>query len=360
MIAEAARFTYIELLLVIPSINRGAEGWFYPDRGMIRLLNNWETLSGRIQASQNGTFDAVSLMDIRGREVQVTNVRPIIRYMGIMVHQCYDPNPAPQSYLLLVRGDNTTCSYEETTARISGRDGLCLDVKCQNYDDGNEKILWSCKSNADVNQFWTLKRDGTIRSNDKCMTPGPKHKYMVIQDCVSAGDMAGWELSYNGTIVHRHFGLVLTADSSVEGTQLSIGDNVHASRQSWLPSNNTKPFVTTIVGLGGLCMQANGEEPWLEECVNDKIGQQWAIYPDGTIRPQQDQTNCLARNSTRRILIHYCYPTSTHRWLLRNDGTILNFYQGLVMDVADSDPSLRSIIVSEYTGSPSQQWFIPF
>nr|GFA42665.1 ribosome-inactivating protein [Tanacetum cinerariifolium] len=63
------------------------------------------------------------------------------------------------------------CPDGEPTINIIGKDGQCVNVKDSQYYNGNFIILGAC-GNAQRNQLWTFKSDGTIRSNGKCLTSG--------------------------------------------------------------------------------------------------------------------------------------------------------------------------------------------
>ncbi|EHA8590316.1 putative Ricin [Cocos nucifera] len=184
---------------------------------------------------------------------------------------------------------------------------------------------------------------------------------MMIYDCTTAATAATlWEVWDNGTIINPKSALVLSAESANSGTTLTVETNIYASRQGWLASNNTEPFVTSIIGFMDLCMETNGTNVWIGNCTSDQIEQKWAIYADGSIRPQQNQDDCLTSNDNLQgtnIIVLPCSPgQSSQRWLFTNDGTILNLYNGFVMDVEASDPSLKRIILWPFTGNPNQKW----
>nr|prf ricin E B [Ricinus communis] len=255
------------------------------------------------------------------------------------------------------------CMDPEPIVRIVGRNGLCVDVRDGRFHNGNAIQLWPCKSNTDANQLWTLKRDNTIRSNGKCLTTYgyPSGVYVMIYDCnTAATDATRWQIWDNGTIINPRSSLVLAATSGNSGTTLTVQTNIYAVSQGWLPTNNTQPFVTTIVGLYGMCLQANSGKVWLEDCTSEKAEQQWALYADGSIRPQQNRDNCLTTDANIKgtvVKILSCGPASSgQRWMFKNDGTILNLYNGLVLDVRRSDPSLKQIIVHPVHGNLNQIW----
>ncbi|XP_048233460.1 ricin isoform X1 [Ricinus communis] len=364
MISEAARFQYIEgeMRTRIRYNRRSA-----PDPSVITLENSWGRLSTAIQESNQGAFASpIQLQRRNGSKFSVYDVSILIPIIALMVYRCAPP-PSSQFSLLIrpvVPNFNAdVCMDPEPIVRIVGRNGLCVDVRDGRFHNGNAIQLWPCKSNTDANQLWTLKRDNTIRSNGKCLTtygysPGV---YVMIYDCnTAATDATRWQIWDNGTIINPRSSLVLAATSGNSGTTLTVQTNIYAVSQGWLPTNNTQPFVTTIVGLYGLCLQANSGQVWIEDCSSEKAEQQWALYADGSIRPQQNRDNCLTSDSNIRetvVKILSCGPASSgQRWMFKNDGTILNLYSGLVLDVRASDPSLKQIILYPLHGDPNQIW----
>ncbi|XP_022740708.1 ricin-like [Durio zibethinus] len=117
----------------------------------------------------------------------------------------------------------------------------------------------------------------------------------MIFYCNSAvSDATKWEIWSDGTIINPRSGLVLTGSKDSSGMiNLIVDSNSYGSRQAWYVSNNTNPSVTTIVGYNGECLLASGTLVWLERCLSNDAEQQWAIYLDGTIRPQKNRLGCL-------------------------------------------------------------------
>nr|prf ricin D Ala chain [Ricinus communis] len=257
------------------------------------------------------------------------------------------------------------CMDPEPIVRIVGRNGLCVNVRDGRFNHGNAIQLWPCKSNTDANQL-TLKRDNTIRSNGKCLTTYgyPSGVYVMIYDCNTAATTADREIWNNGTIINPRSSLVLAATSGNSGTTLTVQTNIYAVSQGPLFTNNTQPWVTTIVGLYGLCLQANSGQVVIEDSCSEKAEQQWALYASGNINPQQRRDNCLTSDSNIRetvVKILSCGPASSgERWMFKNDGTILNLYSGLVLDVRASDPSLKQIILYPLWGHDPNQLILPF
>lgn len=142
------------------------------------------------------------------------------------------------------------------------------------------------------------------------------------------------------------------------GSEQAISDHDRFSPVQQKKHN--QPLVTSIVGLGGLFLEANGSNVWLERCAGHKEEQKWALYPDGSIRTLKRRNNCLTaetRKKGSKILILDCNQAwATQRWVFANNGTIYNMFDNRVMELKVSDPNLREIISSDHNGKPNQQW----
>ncbi|KAI8548689.1 hypothetical protein RHMOL_Rhmol07G0293500 [Rhododendron molle] len=363
MVSEAARFSHVEYV-VRRSITRVES--FLPDPGMLSLENEWSSLSAAGQNSRDGVIlNPVTLQNVRHEPYVVENVQTLIRVgLLLMLYRC-PPGPRSDDAILNLPFSTVgECTgVLNSTRRISGRDGLCVDVRNGQNNDGNPIQLWPCGQQS--NQQWTFQTDGTIRSLGKCMTTSDYKigAYVMIYDCETAKpDATKWSLSSDGTITNPRTGLVLTADKSGEGTTLTLETNIHAARQGWRVGETVNPTVTTIIGFTDLCMQANSNENsgvWLESCVDGRQQQQWALYGDGTVRVHSNRDLCLSSNShfsSALIIILRCQGWGNQRWVFNADGTILNPNAKLVMDVKDSNVSLRQIILYQPTGNANQQW----
>lgn len=367
LVSEAVRFRYIEQLVRSSIKSQGTYQSFRPDASMLSLENSWTALSTAIQNSNRGVFSMPIRLQRSDSSILIVDsvTRTLIANLALMVFICRDQasqfSPLIRSF---VDNDDIYCEIPEPTILISGPNGRCVDVKDGKYNNGNPIILWSCNSPATVNQLWTLKRDGTIRSNGKCLTTYGYNagSYMMIYDCnTAAAPATRWELWTNGSIINPHSTLALNAESGNGGTTLTADENTYATAQGWLASNNTEPFVTSIVGLMDLCMHGNQSSVWLEECVSNKAEQKWAFYSDGSIRPQQNKETCLTSSTDVQganvIIVSCSAGRSSQRWVFRNDGTILNLANGFVMDVRGSDPTYKQIIVYKFHGDPNQKWY---
>ncbi|EEF46044.1 ricin-agglutinin family protein [Ricinus communis] len=81
MVSEAARFKYIEQVLV--------DNFFYLDteRGdLVSLENNWKDLSDAIQKSRSGTFPRIGLQDENYQTYYVTTVAEVRPKMGLLLY----------------------------------------------------------------------------------------------------------------------------------------------------------------------------------------------------------------------------------------------------------------------------------
>nr|QCH00556.1 RIP6 [Vernicia fordii] len=366
MISEAARFRYIELQ-VRKSITRKER--FYPDPIMVSLEDNWVALSREIQQSFQGVFGkVVTLQTLNSQILIVDRVSPsIIANLALMLFIC--KSPPTSLFPLLIRPVVPNydyphpCVISEPTVRIIGQDNLCVDVKYQVYTEGNEIQLYPCKNYIVANQLWTLKKDGTIRSNGMCLTTHafrPASK-IIISKC-SVTDAIRWQVIDDGTIKNPRSGLVLSSTGKSYST-LTLETNVNSTSQSWLPTNNSKPFVTSIVGFMDLCLQTNGKDGLqLKECSSGKKAEQeWAIYPDGTIRPHQNEKYCITCDEHvhgAAVILESCErPSSARRWVFKNDGTVVNLLTRMVMEAKQySNPKVPEIIISVLTGKPNQKW----
>nr|GEV67430.1 ribosome-inactivating protein [Tanacetum cinerariifolium] len=109
-------------------------------------------------------------------------------------------------------------------------------------------------------------------------------------------------------------------------------------------------------------LNANGAyaRVWLANCViSIEPRQQWALYGDINIRLYSDRTLYVTSNgheSSDSIFLFQGQGSRDERWTFMADGTILNTNAQLVMDVWNSDMSLKEIILYEPTGNPNQNW----
>ncbi|XP_050211802.1 ricin-like [Mercurialis annua] len=365
MISEAARFQYISSDMS-RRIRRNQER--PPSPSILRLENSWGPLSEEIQMSNQGVFR--NRIQLQRDDYSLFYVDRLSDYLvqifGLMLFQCAKPSKL-FSVLTVLNSNDGVCEYQEPTVRIIGPTDLCAAVYNGWWHNGNPIVLWPCKTNTDADQLWTLKRDGTIRANNKCLTadgsfsPG---SYIMIYDCDSAAEGATrWKARDDGTIINPISRLVLGIKSPIKlkGETLFLQTNANTTLQSWHPTNIIQPFMSSIVGLNGLCLQANVANVWVEECVSSKKEQQWAFYSDGSIRTSGQQLSCLTARSGSVVELHLCTDLIPgQRWAFKRDGTIWNLEHGLVLDVKGNDPSLKERILWSHTGNPNQKWMIRF
>nr|GEY75864.1 ribosome-inactivating protein [Tanacetum cinerariifolium] len=128
-----------------------------------------------------------------------------------------------------------------------------------------------------------------------------------------------------------------------------FGTTNNSSRQAW--SANSEPTINYISGLREMCLQANDAyaRVWLANSVIGTVPrQQWALYGDSNIRLYSDHTLCVTSNgheSSDNIFLLKGQGSGDERRTFMADGTILNPNARLVMDVRNSDVSLKEIIL---------------
>jgi hypothetical protein len=397
MIASAATFPYVERRM---SAGMWDSNGVSNDGSLRGLQESWPELSAAVQESYQGAFAApVGVQRSNGEWMQVDNVRravPLVSFLEnagckktttreeavdqrlpLLIRSVVpQPQEPDEEDMQLGRPTAAACGQAEPTVRLVGPYGRCVDVPYGLYYSGNQVQLWSCKSNGDVNQLWTLKRDGTIRSNGKCLASSgdAAGARVVINDCprVPTGRVV-WEVRADGTVAlkgsSRGGGLVLAVTSSTLFAGLTVRRDDRGTGQSWTPTNDTAPLDAAIVGFRDLCLQVDyAGAVSVAACGRD--GVQWSVYPDGSIRPPAWlllQWQCLAADASGRVRVKYCdwAGSACERWVFRNDGTIFNTGTGMVLDVvwpssagATATASGQVVVSKPATGSPTptQKW----
>ncbi|KMS97796.1 hypothetical protein BVRB_5g123580 [Beta vulgaris subsp. vulgaris] len=364
---------------------------------MMEYETSWDPLSTAVQSATDGIFSTeVRLVYGQGEVQVVQTVRQILFFLAIMPLVCKrksETRVVSQQYYSIIRiplphynqhqqqpdysfsslqeargyNDGDTCDQVlEPKVHITGPDGLCVAVKNGDYNDGNMIVLNECKDDQE-NQLWTLRTwDQTIRSNGKCLTTYgyKKGDYVMIYDCeLAAPDAAKWQIMSNlGRIKNPKSELHLTAskDAATGIVKVIVDHYQYASRQVWLPTNITKPTVTYIVGNQSLCLTQNGVDTvWMLLCRQRISDERWALYPDGTIRPEENQKLCLKyEDGNVLISLGTCGGWSDERWLFQGDGTILHLATGSVIDIIET-PSLYQITATDFVEDRiSQIWFL--
>ncbi|KAJ4828936.1 hypothetical protein Tsubulata_030253 [Turnera subulata] len=365
MIIEATRFRHIEQQVRVNIRTPDTYPNFRPDYATIELQNNWIRLSTEIQESYQRAFSsAVMLRRANGEIFYADCVSEILKAnLALLKFVCISTEPKSESSAPDLREVeyDVTCPALEPIAKIGGRRDRCLGVHDWNPVDGNNIIHWGCG----INQYWTFKRDGTIRYKDKCLASynfGPE-SYMVIYNCSTAPKPTTiWVVDAYGSIVNPFSGLSVTTGSPNDIRKLTLENTVYASSQGWLPTNYTAPFAVSLMGFNDQCLKLKGTNNlWLQECGNLGVGREWYIYTDGTIRPTSAPHRCLTCNSPfvgSEVIVLDCVDSgwSSQRWTFNNNGTIMNPRSGLVLDVQNLDGNLPQVIISPSKGKPSQKW----
>ncbi|KAF8731781.1 hypothetical protein HU200_015719 [Digitaria exilis] len=384
MIASAATFPYVQR-----RVSAGMrDGNGVSDDGSLQTLRSrWPTLSAAVQESFQGSLAVpVSIQRSNGAWITVDNVRTAAPLVSFLQHDdCKTTTSSSSSssssssqsqFPMVIRsvveeeaestmvagvGAPAKCSKAEPTVRIVGPEGRCVDVPYNWYYSGSQVQLWSCKSTADVNQLWTFKRDGTIRSNGWCLvTSGSR---VVVDDCNKCtASSSVWEVRADGTIALKSTGLVLAVTSSSAFAPVTVRKDDRGTGQSWTPTNVTSPVTAPVVGYGDLCLQVDfAGAVSLAACGGDGVA--WSLYPDGSLRPPAWlflQWRCLAADASGKVAVKYCDGSGSacERWVFRSDGTILNTGTGMVLDATPSKSKrgCYDVVVSKATGSATQQW----
>ncbi|WVZ62526.1 hypothetical protein U9M48_012265 [Paspalum notatum var. saurae] len=371
MVISAAMFPYIERRL---SSGMWSGNGVADDPSLHELPATWPSLSAAVQESFQAAFAApVTLPLAGGKSLLVDNVRAVVPFLPFLL---YDDRCAPKktpATPMLIRSvleeleeqpSPSSCPQAEPTVHLAGPEGRCVDVPYGWYYSGTQVQLWSCKSGADSNQLWTLKRDGSIRSNGMCLAaktakPGAA---VVIADCSRVtADQAAWEVRVDGTVALRSCGLVLSASSSALMAGLKVQADDRGTAQSWTPTNSTAPLDAAILGHRDLCLQVESSGAVAVAACGD--GKVWSLYPDGSLRPPAWlflQWGCLAADAaTGKVTTKVCdgRGSACERWVFRNDGTILNTGTGMVLDVKPSGAKRGVVVVSKpVAGSVTQKW----
>ncbi|KAJ1273014.1 hypothetical protein BS78_06G247600 [Paspalum vaginatum] len=380
MVSEAVRFRYIEneLGVIIQDNVHSA-----PDPSVIQLEDSWKSLSREIQGSNQGMFRRpVRLQRRDGSWFQVFSVQSIATSISLMNVACKSSSSdslfhsqlklSPLIRLATSSSEEPSdddvdyCPVDvEPTLQIVGPGGMCLAPRDGQYNNGNPIELTPCRSSPE--QLWTFRRDGTIRSQaGNCMAAYGRStgndNYIMIYDCDPKVDVFRWRVWANGTIASDS-GLVLSAaspsGSGAVSAQLTLEENTYSPAQSWLPTNNTAPYMARFVGIFRFCLQASLDDVLVAAaCVPAAEDQAWFMYPDGSMRPQGKLTRCIAAVDAQLLKIVDCDAASSQqRWQLATDGTIVNPASQLVMDVKGYVRSGLRIFLNSPQGTTSQKWF---
>ncbi|KAL2898898.1 Abrin-a, partial [Bienertia sinuspersici] len=352
MVSEAVRFRNIEQKVVATIHGESHYGEFYPDSLMIEYENSWDPLSTAVQSAVDGIFSRAVQLVYDGQVQIVETVRQILFILSIMPLKCRRNLEANQvvvpeyhssinnkhyyfasSILSIVSpikqemrgygdGDDSCNQVLDPKVHITGYNGLCVSVNNGDYHNGNSIVLSECKQGQE-SQLWSLRSlDQTIRSKGKCLTTygyKPGH-YIMIYDCDTAvPDATKWQINSNvGQIINPKSKLSLTAkkDDSTGVYNLVVDQYQYITRQVWYPTNNTNPPVAKIVGLDSLCLTLYGtERVQMERCDQNIKDKKWAVYPDGSIRPEQHRGRCLKYENV--ITLGACGGWSDERWMFK-------------------------------------------
>ncbi|XP_017233442.1 abrin-d-like [Daucus carota subsp. sativus] len=128
----------------------------------------------------------------------------------------------------------------------------------------------------------------------------------------------------------------------------------YSSKQAWSLSNSTEPVVTPIRGYKGMCLQASGNNTVQVSSCTDQSVQQWALYPDGTVRPSMSTTKCLKSKASPdgEVVVHdLCDGGKAERWLFNHDRSISDAVNQYVLEVENRKIS----VVKRSADAPTTQ-----
>jgi ricin-type beta-trefoil lectin protein len=136
--------------------------------------------------------------------------------------------------------NSPTGSAQAREGRITGLNGLCIDVPSSDNRDGNALQMWECDNTAA--QSWTIKKDGTIRALGKCMdvrNAGTANDTTVQLWSCDNTPAQEWVHASDGTLYSEYSGKCLDAYAINYGwgSHLAIWDCNHQTNQQFkLPS----------------------------------------------------------------------------------------------------------------------------
>ncbi|GKC05170.1 ribosome-inactivating protein [Tanacetum coccineum] len=144
MVAEAVRIRYIEHLIRRNMLGENPN--FILDPRVISMENRWSDPSEQIQWSgESGIFlREIQVQSVSNEVVRIRNVQDTwsLAALALILYKC---NPkAIRMPVPVVVGADEQCPDGEPTTNIIGRDGQCMDVKDEQYNNGNPIILWAC------------------------------------------------------------------------------------------------------------------------------------------------------------------------------------------------------------------------
>nr|GEW48508.1 type 2 ribosome-inactivating protein precursor [Tanacetum cinerariifolium] len=189
---------------------------------------------------------------------------------GLMLYQCN--SKAIKMLVPVAVGAGEQCPDGESIVNIIKRDGKCVDVKDEQYNNGKPIILCPCE-NAKGNQLWIFKSNGTIRSNGKCLTTYgyASGNYLMIFDYdTTVPEAIKWILYNAGTIMNPRSGLFIAAETSTQGIVMTVAKDNNSFRLAWSAGNYTQPTINYISGFLKMCLQANGTNAcvWLARLLD--------------------------------------------------------------------------------------------
>ncbi|KAL4302223.1 hypothetical protein GQ457_10G029110 [Hibiscus cannabinus] len=348
MISEAARSRFIEQEIAAVA-QRGEGGYYemlYPDGLMIAIQNSWHKISAAVQSATWGIFpvDVRLKFDPQADPLIFDTVASVRFLVALMQVEC-ENREANLQYLHM-----PTSISSSSLPMVMGSTGL----------QEEDEPMFGFSASLSMSMAIRSTGTGLQENNDtSCNVVLAQTSHIMGQNglCVDAvPDATKWEIRSDGAIRNTKSGLVLTGSKDSSGMlNLVVDYNIYSSKQAFYASKNTTSPVTTIVSYQGLCLRASGSQVRLKTCARKDVEQQWAVYPDGTIRPQKNKNECLkyANAGGASVNIATCDGWIGERWRFQNGGTILHVGTQKVVDVEDT-----KVTVNDFNKQRlSQIWF---
>ncbi|GKF25434.1 ribosome-inactivating protein [Tanacetum coccineum] len=112
------------------------------------MENRWSRLSRQIQWSgESGIFLwEIEVRSVSNEVVRIRNVVGVFRQaaLTLILYKCIPKAIRMPVPVAVAVGADEQCPDGEPTTNIIRRDGQCMDVKDEQYNNGNPIILWAC------------------------------------------------------------------------------------------------------------------------------------------------------------------------------------------------------------------------
>ncbi len=365
-LAEGMRFADIEDQVLGAFLN-GEERRVTTEMRM--RVKKWETISGRVQESQDGAFPPLHLQ-AGPISLDYTHTDQLAGVVAVLLFVCSGRSSTPEGHPAQEEG---ACPAPEPvgSGTITGPSGLCVDLAGNDRTNGTKIQVWDCDNTSA--QKWEITGDGTIHLADapgKCLAPDGaqgKGSRIVIWDCDGGGGQR-WVVRADKTIVNPTSGLVLDATEKWQtpGTQLVLWDYNLTNAQLWTVP--TTPVNVEITGVNGWCVdldennRTNGTKIKVWDC-NHWVAQSWNLDAGDAIRLADGTTKCVEiggdhTSSGSPVQIWDCNNGDNQKWRADADGSLVNPKTNRVLGITGGTSAQKGaqLVLSDRTGFTTQNW----